>query len=570
MSKRTRKGQIPGLPGDTPAGLRSFLEAVKQAVEIGEGQRGDPRDEKVTKRDLLDLGIAEEGRAREGSGGISIGSGAQLVSTSPEPNRTVPPAPKGFQANGAHTNAILEWAPPGYNNHGITEIHRSPSRSLGSASLVGTQASRIHADPVGSGSTVWYWIRFVSDAGVPGPFSSPIKVETTPDFDAIRDSITATQWEPEFAYGLFEAVSPTSAVTLGGAEIRLIVTRAGITGANEPAWESELSELGETITDGSVIWQAVEAGKIPFLIDPETGLVVIEGAAMREASIEALSVKDGFFDRITAAKGTLKQANISIANIFEAIVENEIKSDNFSAGSNGWRIRRNGAFEFNGGLFRGDIESNGLFKNQSGNRYIDFRPGEATEGDFILGDVGSRNFISFKNETGVGRVLRVRGQIYGQDYAPGNTSVVASATRTGTMSAGNSLSGSTDAPQDMFLVRLIRFGVVRLRLNLTFQLLSERTLVYDVRAKINGSVVGSSTITVVCNNQKSGNGFGSTYYEGSSTINFNASIDEGDSDIIVEIQFNSSQSSGTGTFVGAESSLSVRTGTRFSESASAL
>ena len=51
----------------------------------------------------------------------------------------------------------------------------------------------------------------------------------------------------------------------------------------------------------------------------------------------------------------IDQAMIQRANIFDLAIENRIQSDNFVAGSSGFRINRNGTFEMNGGTFRGAV-----------------------------------------------------------------------------------------------------------------------------------------------------------------------------------------------------------------------
>lgn len=95
------------------------------------------------------------------------------------------------------------------------------------------------------------------------------------------------------------------------------------------------------------------ADAIPFIV--EGGVVYIKEAAIKDASIESAKIKDGFLDTLTAVHGRLDIARIKEGDIFDLTVGNEIKSSNYSSGSAGWRIARDGSAEFQSGTFRGNI-----------------------------------------------------------------------------------------------------------------------------------------------------------------------------------------------------------------------
>lgn len=348
MVGRTRLRQLPGVPSDLPANQRAFFDAVKQAIEVGEGERGDPMDRKLTARDLVDAGLA---KIRIGRANLSGLSGGSLIEPNePLPNLTVPPRVNEFTGEGAATRVVLSWGAPQYANHGHVEIARSPSQDFGQATTIGTETARVYVDVTGGGFTGYYWARNISSpGGVAGQWTGPVKGVTTPDFEYVQNSLSSTEWQADTAYSLFNAVAPTTDVVVNGVLIRLIATTAGTTGSSEPNWSS-LSALGETITDNEVVWQAVEVGKIPLFIDPVSGLVVIEGAAMKEASIGALSVEDAFLDNLTVDKGVLNYALIDVGDIFNLNIGDVIQSDNYIAGTQGWRAQKGGAMELNDGL----------------------------------------------------------------------------------------------------------------------------------------------------------------------------------------------------------------------------
>ena len=92
---------------------------------------------------------------------------------------------------------------------------------------------------------------------------------------------------------------------------------------------------------------------VPFVVTG--GKTYIKSAAIQDATIEVAKIKDGFLDNLTAAKGTLAQARIAQGDIFNLTLGNTIQSSNYSSGSSGWRILKNGTVEFNGGIFRGAV-----------------------------------------------------------------------------------------------------------------------------------------------------------------------------------------------------------------------
>ena len=92
---------------------------------------------------------------------------------------------------------------------------------------------------------------------------------------------------------------------------------------------------------------------VPFVVTG--GKTYIKSAAIQDATIEVAKIKDGFLDNLTAAKGTLALARIGQGNIFDLTVGNTIASSNFVTGESGWRIKKDGTVEFNGGTFRGAV-----------------------------------------------------------------------------------------------------------------------------------------------------------------------------------------------------------------------
>lgn len=153
--------------------LRRVLESYKEALDIRLGRRGDKLDRAVTLRELVAAGMARV----TGSGGF-VGEQLDLdlddlIYDGSADLGTQPTAPTGFVVEGAYSTVILKWDAPydAYKNHSHTEIWRAPSDDLGSALLVGVSSDFMFSDPIGIGGTFYYWIRFVSLAGIAGPFN---------------------------------------------------------------------------------------------------------------------------------------------------------------------------------------------------------------------------------------------------------------------------------------------------------------------------------------------------------------------------------------------------------------
>lgn len=161
--------RYPAIPRGS---IADDIQAITEILDIGLGIRGDPLDRFLTWQDLLDKGIAKvipDKVRRNGITDDAIGDG------NPAPTRGTPPAPQGFQVSDGISSISMAWTDPNtlYDNHSLTEIWRHTSDNLANAVLVGRTGGVAYTDPVGEISEArYYWIRFVSRAGVKGPFNS--------------------------------------------------------------------------------------------------------------------------------------------------------------------------------------------------------------------------------------------------------------------------------------------------------------------------------------------------------------------------------------------------------------
>jgi hypothetical protein len=174
MNRRTK---VPSIPDPTPDGLVDIARAVKSVLDVREGRAGDKQDRFVSFRDLEDLRLiddaAKSSEDPEGEGDDG-GGGDKPPGYNPGTDPTVPPQPTGFRVDGGYGVIMLDWDTPQslYKNHSYTEIWRNTVDVIGNAVLVGTTIAAVYTDPVPASRTYYYWIRFVSQANVTGPYNS--------------------------------------------------------------------------------------------------------------------------------------------------------------------------------------------------------------------------------------------------------------------------------------------------------------------------------------------------------------------------------------------------------------
>lgn len=343
-----RRRTLPPVSPKTPPELRPLVAAIAEIIETGEGVRGDPLDRKVTLRELTDAGVLK----LAGGGSTQVGDSVGI------PTTTVGKL-SNLTANGAFQNIILAWEGINQSAYSHTEIWRADDDNLANAVLVGVTPAAVYVDPVSDYRDFYYWVRAVSTSDNPGPYNATAGTvaRISPDYETVRDFITATEWQASTAYSPLDSVVPTTEVVVDDTKIRLLAVTAGTTGASEPNWATAITAIGDTVVDGSVTWEAVEAGKIPFFIDPASGLVVIDGAAMRDASIDNAKIGSLAADKIYAASGTIADALIGAAEITNAMITNIIQSNNYVADTSGWIINKNGFLEAQNAKIRGHIEA---------------------------------------------------------------------------------------------------------------------------------------------------------------------------------------------------------------------
>ena len=180
--------KLPGIPSILPVKdqtIAAILRPMKESIEIlGSTVSGTP----------LPGGQTITGGTNPGLG-LPSGTG----NYDPTTDYTPPPAPTGFTVTGAYSNIILDWDLPTYLNHAYAEIWRSTTNILANAVLLGFAPGAVYVDPVGNSQTYYYWIRYVSQANVTGPYNAVVGTQGQTALDpgyllqVLTGAITETQ-----------------------------------------------------------------------------------------------------------------------------------------------------------------------------------------------------------------------------------------------------------------------------------------------------------------------------------------------------------------------------------------
>lgn len=393
---------IPEPPKDASPQLRQMLLAMKEAVEVRLGRRGDPLEEAVTKRDLVDSGIAR-------LSGLGPSGPLQPVVVEPAEARITPPAPVAFQVEGVFGGITLTWDHPTdlYSVHAYTEVYRSETNDPNTRILVDSSRGNTYFDriPDGGPVTFYYWIRFVSEYNREGPFSEAKLGTKLRDVDELMaelsGNIDESDLSKEFQEGYEDVrnrlATAESTISAHGSSITATAKIVGdessglvadnsankkaITGLSAQytlklntngyisgfgAYNNGTTSQFVVVSDTFWIAPPNSTGKTkPFIVD--NGKVYIDTAVIKDASIQEGKlgsitfgkIKDASGNPVTTVGGTLRADMIDVGNlkVTDANISGVIKSA--AKASNGqprWMLDKNGGMTLNGSGTAGRME----------------------------------------------------------------------------------------------------------------------------------------------------------------------------------------------------------------------
>jgi hypothetical protein len=340
--------KVPSLP--TPQSPEKLLGALKELIEVREGVRGNELDANVTWRELVNSGIANiayNGQRRSGSGGGLFGPGF-----TEEEDLTPPPQPQSLVATAGISNIILSWNVPTSSLVSVTEIWRSstnvaPDVNGSIAVLVGTTEAFLYADDVGPGSgTRYYWVRFKTRYRVTGPYSAVASAETPAQvsqlLSALTGALTASQLNSIIIKADLFAIAPvtTDNTAADGSPFFYRTTATTINGVSVPA--------GAYMKSAFIHDAAITNAKI--------GNLAVDTAKIADGAIVTAKIGDAQITNAKIADASINSAKIADAAITNAKIGDVIQSNNYSAGSAGWLIDKNGTIysqNLNSGAYTG-------------------------------------------------------------------------------------------------------------------------------------------------------------------------------------------------------------------------
>lgn len=256
--------KVPSIPAPTAANLLQVSQALKGVLDVREGLLGDPLDANVTYRDLIDAGALVRNPSFSGGGGRpAFPAWAEPDGYDPTQDFTTPPAPANFTATGLFASVQLQWNSPAYRNHSYTEIWRAQTNAIGDAILIGTSDTRFYVDQLGASATKYYWVRFVSQANVTGPYNAVdgSAATTAIDPELVLASLSGQIRESHLYSGLSSRIdlvdAPSSVPNSVNARVAFVQGQVNDL-LNIPAWNSALSYvIDDQVTYGGSLYRAI-------------------------------------------------------------------------------------------------------------------------------------------------------------------------------------------------------------------------------------------------------------------------------------------------------------------------
>jgi hypothetical protein len=278
---------LPALPNDANISpqLLARLQAVVERIATLDGQRGDALDAALTRRELVEVGLL---KTRRGGNGIELDTGFSGGWTNiPYLDYMPTPAPPTFET-GIGVN-FLFWILPNARGVGATQIFRRTNDTDGT--IIAAPVGAMYADlPVEYATTYYYKIRFVSERGVAGDWSSEVTVVSEADPTYLIEVLQGKISESELAQGLRERVDVGGIIdqALGGLSSDIDSVNTSLTSELQRV-DGEIrlaiSEVdrvtGEAVTNA--IKDVESASETALLAATEINRVRTE---MREAGIE--------------------------------------------------------------------------------------------------------------------------------------------------------------------------------------------------------------------------------------------------------------------------------------------
>lgn len=230
MSRETKVPNVSAPRSESPEELKRVVTAMAEALDIRLGRRGDPLDRAITLRELVDGGLV-----KLKGGTLSLRPNDLDFLPAVPQYTTRPPRPTGVTGSAGFRTATIFWDQPVYPGHSLAEVWRHTANILGNATLIGTSSSTAFTDStVASGTTYYYWVRFVNASSIYGDFhaTSGLALTVAVDVTLILDLLTNAISTSQLVTGLQATIDLITApsATAGSVNERIEAASAALQG----------------------------------------------------------------------------------------------------------------------------------------------------------------------------------------------------------------------------------------------------------------------------------------------------------------------------------------------------
>lgn len=362
--RETKTPDIPTVP-EAKGALARFIQAVTETLQVREGRRGDQLDQAVTYRDLVAGGIVTM-RGIGQVGGRTGGLAFTPVAGGDDLDLTPPPLLTGLKATPGLKTVFVQWDAPLYQQgHGPAHVEvwgapysgTGPLPTFGNAVLLDRVQGVLYPHQVQHGTTWHYWARNVTVDGVaqtsPTGGTNGVSATAGIDIDAALTDLIAAMSDPD-ATG-----TP-------------LVVQAGRFYVAPETDHSQEAEPGSPTTgqtwfqpstriyrrwNGST-WEAFPPA-VPFIVNTapitEDGRTIPAGVYMDAAYIRNVSALIARFGDASIDNALIASLDAAKLTAGDGTIGGVLKSQNYIAGSIGWRIHRDGTAEFSNLIARGTV-----------------------------------------------------------------------------------------------------------------------------------------------------------------------------------------------------------------------
>lgn len=273
---------IPSIDRSIPKEVQAVLGPMKQILDAAvkhsrESKFAGMFGKDLSKDDLGDIGFPDE-----------------LLDVA------VPPSPANVKATGGFAFVTIEWDAPGYRNHAYAEVWRSDTDNLTEAVLIGQAPGHLYSDQLGNTRKAYYWVRFISKAGVIGPYN------------AASGTLAQTALDPDYAIAVLSSAN-------GNAPFFRLDSPATVDGVYLPAGiYMKSSYIGDgTIKRAKIGTAAIDSLRVA---DGAITTAKIDSLAVTEEKVGNASITNAKIANLAVTTGKIQDAAVGTLKIADQAV----------------------------------------------------------------------------------------------------------------------------------------------------------------------------------------------------------------------------------------------------------